>query len=196
MHDSPYIYDSGDFPPDELAKGMMLEMASMRRFDVFTEAPASSLPPDAVRTAITTRWVHRWKGDVVRSRLVCRGFNETVTDEDQTYASTPLVVMVKLLVLISLSLSWHIEFWDVGAALLHATVTGELYVVHHKSSILQALSCGDLARHCMDFVRRPVPGKTNWQNSCIHTTSNVCNLRPMFTSTWLSKSSYSSMLMA
>ena len=128
-HDSPYIYDPGDFPPEELSKGMTQEMESMRYFDVFTEVPVSSLPPELVRTAITTRWVHRWKGDTVRSRLVCRGFSETVTDEDQTYASKPLAVMVKLLILVSLSLNWHIEFWDVGTAFLHAAVTGELYVV-------------------------------------------------------------------
>ena len=73
--------------------------------------------------------MRRWKGDSVRSRLVCRGFTETVTDEDQTYASTPLLVMVKLLILLPLSLSWHIELWDVGTAFLHAAVSGELYVV-------------------------------------------------------------------
>ena len=89
MHDSPHIYDSGDFPPEELAKSTTHEMASMRRLDVFVEAPLSSLPPDVLRAAITTRWVHRWKGDTVRSRLVCRGFKEPVADEDQTYASTP-----------------------------------------------------------------------------------------------------------
>ena len=104
-------------------------MASMRQLDVFVEVPLSSLPLDVLRTASTTRWVHRWKGDAVRSRLVCRGFNEPVTDEDQAYASTPLLVMAKLLILLSLSLDWHIEFWDVGTAFLHATVTGELYVV-------------------------------------------------------------------
>ncbi len=129
MYDTPYIYDPGDFPPEELSKATMHEMASMRHFDVFEEVPISSLPPNTVHTAITTRWVHRWKGDSVRSRLVCRGFTETVTDEDQTYASTPLLVMVKLLILLSLSLNWHIEFWDVGTAFLHAAVSGELYVV-------------------------------------------------------------------
>ena len=69
------------------------------------------------------------EGRYLRSRLVCRGFSEGVTDEDPTYASTPLLVMVKLLILLSLSLDWHIEFWGVGTAFLHATVTGELYVV-------------------------------------------------------------------
>ena len=95
---------------------MTHEMASMRWLGVFAEAPASSLPPGVLRTAITARWVHRWKGDTARSRLVCRGFNEPVTDEDQTYASTPLVAMVKLLILLSLSLDWHIEFWGGGTA--------------------------------------------------------------------------------
>ena len=88
MYDAPYIYDSGDFPPEELAKRMTREMVSMRRFDVFVEAPLSSLPPGVLRAAIATRWAHRWKGDTVRSRLVCRGFNEPVTDEDQTYPFT------------------------------------------------------------------------------------------------------------
>ena len=108
---------------------MTHDMASPRRFDVFAEVLVSSLPPGAARSAITTRWVHMWKGDAVRSRLVCHGFNEPATDEDQTYASTPLLVMVKLLILLPLSLDWHIEFWGVGAAILHVTVSGELYVV-------------------------------------------------------------------
>ena len=129
MYGSPHIYDSGGFPPEELAKSMTHEMSSMRQFHVFVEVPTSSLPPGMLRTAITTRWVHRWKGDTVRSRLVCRGFNEPVTDEDQTYASTPLLAMVKLLILLSLSLDWHIEFWDVGAALLPATASREFCVV-------------------------------------------------------------------
>ena len=104
-------------------------MASTRRFDVFVEVPASSLPFGALRAAITARWVCRWKGDVARFRLVCRSFSEDVKDEDQTYASTPLRAMVRLLAPLSLSLNWRIEFWDVGAAFLHAAVTGELYVV-------------------------------------------------------------------
>ena len=48
MYDSPHIYDSGDFPPEELATSMTHEMASMRRFDVFVEVPLSSLPPDVL----------------------------------------------------------------------------------------------------------------------------------------------------
>ena len=100
-YDAPCVYDPGDFPPEELSKAMMHEMASMRHFDVFEEAPISSLPPNTVHIAIATRWVHRWKGDSVRSRLVCRGFTETVTDEDQTYASTPLLVVVKLLITVT-----------------------------------------------------------------------------------------------
>ena len=132
MYDTPYVYDSEGYPHEELSRSMTQEMSSMRKFDVFTEVPISSLPSETLRTAITTRWVHRWKGDSVRSRLVCRGFTEEVKDEGQTYASTPLLVMVKLLVLLSLSLNWHIEFWDVGIAFLHASVSAELYVAPPK----------------------------------------------------------------
>ena len=88
---------------------MQKEMASMKNFDVFTEVLISSLPPETVKNAISTRWVYRWKGDTVRSRLVCRGFTEEVADLDDTYASTPLLVMVKLLILVSLSASWAIS---------------------------------------------------------------------------------------
>ncbi len=38
MYDTPYIYDPGDFPPEELSEAMMHEMASMRHCDVFEEA--------------------------------------------------------------------------------------------------------------------------------------------------------------
>jgi hypothetical protein len=129
MYDFPYIYDSGDYPVEALTEGMQKEMSSMKTFDVFSEVLTSSLPPETVKTAISTRWVHRWKGDSVRSRLVCRGFTEEVADLDDTYASTPLLVMVKLLILISLSTSWTISFWDVGAAFLRAPVTTDIYVV-------------------------------------------------------------------
>ena len=104
-------------------------MASVKTFDVFAEAPTSSLLPETVKTAISTRWVHRRKGATVRSRLVCRGFTEEVADLDDTYASTPLLVMVKLMILVSLSTSWTISFWDVGTALLHVPVTTDIYVV-------------------------------------------------------------------
>ena len=100
----------------------------MKTFDVFTEVLTSSLAPEIVKTAISTRWVHRWKGDSVRSRLVCKGFTEEVADLDDTYASTPLLVMVKLLILVSLSTSWTMPFWDVGTAFLHAPVTTDIYV--------------------------------------------------------------------
>ncbi len=72
---------------------MMHEVASMRHFDVFEEIPISSLPPNTVHTAIATRWVRRWKGDLVRSRRVCRGFAETVQLRDtdkQTAKLTPM----------------------------------------------------------------------------------------------------------
>ena len=128
MYDTPYIEGTEEFPEQELKEGMTEEMDSMRKFDVFTEVLTSELDEDTVRNAITTRWVHRWKGDKIRSRLVCRGFTEEITDTDQVYASTPLLVMVKLLILLSLALRWSILFFDVGTAFLHANVTGDLYV--------------------------------------------------------------------
>ena len=39
---------------------------------------------------------------------------------------------------------------------------------HPKSSTTRGQFSGNSRRHCTDFVRRHVPGKTTWQNWCTH----------------------------
>ena len=82
---------------------MMKELQAMKDFKVFQEAQRSSLTTDQQRSILTSRWVHRWKGDEVRSRLVARGYGQHIKDLDDVYASTPILVSLRLLLAISLS---------------------------------------------------------------------------------------------
>lgn len=46
--------------------------------------------------ALPTMWVKRPKGAEVRRRLVCKGCDQETIDKDDTYASTPLLISLKL----------------------------------------------------------------------------------------------------
>ena len=63
--------------------------------------------------------MHRWKGDEVRSRLVAIGFDQRIQGLDDSYASTPILVSLRLLLTVSLSLA------DVSTAFLHAELRSE-----------------------------------------------------------------------
>jgi hypothetical protein len=80
---------------------------------------------NAFKTVIPTIWVHRAKGLEVKSRLVVQGYKQVIADKDDTYASTPSVVTLKLLLTLALSKSWFVLGGDVSAAFLHADWVGE-----------------------------------------------------------------------
>ena len=91
----PVVRLSDDFPSALLQQGMMKELQAMKDFRVFKEAQRDSLSADQQRPILTSRWVHRWKGDEARSRLVARGFDQHITDLDDIYASTPILVSLR-----------------------------------------------------------------------------------------------------
>ena len=65
-------------------------------------------------------WALRWKGSEVRARLCVRGFNQIIKDLDSTFASTPVLIILKLLIVLALAFNWSIYTFDVTTAFLHA----------------------------------------------------------------------------
>ena len=63
------------YPNEALAKAMEAELQSMRDFDVFEEVNINDVEPDCARQAIGSRWVHKWKGSDIKSRLVAKGLS-------------------------------------------------------------------------------------------------------------------------
>ena len=95
----------------------------MQDFKVFESIYRDDLSSDQQRALITSRWVHRRKADnFVRSRLVCRGFNEQIVDKDDIYAGTPMLSSFRCLLTLSMSRGWEMYTGDVSTAFLHADV--------------------------------------------------------------------------
>ena len=103
---------------------MNKEMESMRSFDVYIELLESDLTPEQLSKVIQSRWVLRWKADEIRARLVAKGYSQDVTDLE-TYASTPLLLTLKILLLIALNKGWKVLFGDVSTAFFHALLDEE-----------------------------------------------------------------------
>ena len=72
------------------------------------------------KAAIGTCWVHVWKGDKVKSRLVVQGYAQHIDDLDTTFASTPSLVTLKLLLTLSIVYSFVVRAGDISTAFLHA----------------------------------------------------------------------------
>jgi hypothetical protein len=105
---------------------MKKEMDSMINFAVFSEVPVTSLSDSDLSHAISSRWVKTRKPDgTVRCRLVVRGFDQVVEDPDQTFASTPSLTTLKLLLTLSVACGWDVSTGGISTAFLHALITGE-----------------------------------------------------------------------
>ena len=109
-----------EFPEDKLVTGMTTEMTSMYNFDVYIEREATTLTPEQLKGTIPCRWVIVWKGNELRCRLVTKGFKQYIEDPSDTFASTPLLLSLKLLLLISIHRNYELIFGDVSTAFLHA----------------------------------------------------------------------------
>ena len=98
--------------PRALQEGMNKEMKSMLNFDVFEEFKMSDLTPEQLETVISTRWVKTRKSDgTCRCRIVVRGYDQTVEDPDETYASTPSLLTLKTLLTLAVARGWHVTIW-------------------------------------------------------------------------------------
>eukprot|EP00435_Cladocopium_sp_Y103_P062947 s105_g24.t1 len=92
----PIIKDPQGFDEEKLKKGMIKEMTSMVNQGVFEEITLDQATEEEKRNIIGSKWVHRNKGDEVRSRIVGLGYDEVIKDADDVYASTPLFAILRV----------------------------------------------------------------------------------------------------
>ena len=99
-------------------------MRSLADFEAKEYVSISTLDYHTVRQAMTLLWVHIWKG-FVKPRLCVRGYKQDVASLDDTYASTPVIYVLRILLIIALSRNWMIHFFDISTAFLHAPLCSE-----------------------------------------------------------------------
>ena len=121
----PFLPPDSEYPAEKLREAMDKEMKAMRDFNVYTEVDANTVNTQPIKT----RWVLRWKSDhELKARLVAKGYTEQVSDLDNTYASTPIFVTLRVLLVLALPLRLSIQCCDISTAFLHALVQGDVYV--------------------------------------------------------------------
>ena len=125
--ENPYTFGTKpSFQRNLKIEGVRKEMKSMVNFDVFTGVPVAQLNQEQLSSATSTKWVKTRKPDgSVRCRLVCRGCDQVVDDPDQTFASTPSLTTLKLLLTLAVTFGWDVFTGAISPALLHALITGE-----------------------------------------------------------------------
>ena len=124
----PVLWYDTEFDREQEIAGMNKEMTSIKDFDVYEEKLITECTPDQLQNAISTKWVKRAKGDGVKCRVCVRGYDQEV-DPDDTYASTPSLITLKLLLTLAVAHGWHILAGDVSTAFLHALLTDEVFVI-------------------------------------------------------------------
>ena len=125
----PIIHDAEGFDKDMRIKGMKKEIGPMKQQGVYTERNIDDLTPEEQQTIISSRWVHREKGDNVRSCIVAKGFTEHVNDADDIYESTPVFEVLRWL--LAVTYSWSITTGDISTAFLHAAAAATAGVALH-----------------------------------------------------------------
>ena len=119
----PLLWYEPEFQKELVIEGMKREIDSTKDFDVYDEVKVDLLTPEELKNCIPTRWVHKPKGLAIKSRIVVKGYKEIVDDKDDTYASTPSVITLRLLLVLALAKNWYVLGADVSTAFLHATWT-------------------------------------------------------------------------
>ena len=81
------------------------------------------------RNKLLKRWASlgltSGKGMVIRSRLCAIGFTKWIKNLSDKFASTPVIMILKLVLVFALSMQWRIYTYDITAALLRATLHPE-----------------------------------------------------------------------
>ena len=114
---------------EEVKDGMKLEMNSMKGFEVYDEIPVENCSQNDIDNALDCTWVKRRKTPrKVRCRPVARGCFQEAMDTDDTFASTPTLVTLRVLLLLSLSRCWTVLTCDISTAFLHAPMTERLFM--------------------------------------------------------------------
>ena len=128
---NPLFWQSPEFTYEGEMEGMNKEMKSMLNFDVFEEFEMSDLTQQ-LETVISTRWVKTRKSDGTRRcRIVVRGYDQVIVDDpDETYASTPSLLMtLKTLLTLAIARGWPVALADISTAFLHALMEGDVWVL-------------------------------------------------------------------
>ena len=111
----------------EVIDGMQTEMKSMKSFDVYDEIPIEHCSQEDIDNALDGTWVKRRKtATKVRCRLCVRGCFQETMDQDDVFASTPTLVTLRVLLLMTLSRCWTAMTCDISAAFLHAPMTDRI----------------------------------------------------------------------
>lgn len=96
----------------------------MRYFDKVYEIPALLVTDNELKRALDITWVNTWRRLGVRSRLCDRRCFQQVGDLDKLFASTLVLSVLKLLLLVSMqwgmSVGLGIFCFDFTTAFLHA----------------------------------------------------------------------------
>ena len=124
----PVLWYDTEFDREQEIAGMNKEMTSIKDFDVYEEKLITECTSEQLENAISTKWVKRAKGDGVKCRVCVRGYDQEV-DPDDTYASTPSLITLKLLLTLAVAHGWHILAGDVSTAFLHALLTDEVFAI-------------------------------------------------------------------
>jgi hypothetical protein len=114
----PLIWYETELPLAKVKEGTQKEIASVRTFDAYEERRIETLTQEQLKLCIPTRWVHRAKGLDVKSRIVVKGYKQIIEDKDETFASTPSFVTLKLLLVITIAKNWFCLGGDVSTAFL------------------------------------------------------------------------------
>ena len=124
----PVLWYDTEFDREQEIAGMNKEMTSIKNFEVYEEFLTSECTSEQLQNAISTKWVKRPKGGEVKCRVCVRGFDQEV-DPDDTYASTPSLITLRLLLTLAIAFDWFVIAGDVSTAFLHALLTDEVFVI-------------------------------------------------------------------
>ena len=128
-----------------------------------------------------TRLVRRWKGEVVKSRLVLKTYNSTKVLTGELYAATPslgglrthlCLAAIDMKMVESRGETFVFEIWDASQAFIHAAIDCEVYamfpeelhgvIIHTKQGTvtIYARHVNRLSRALYGYRRAPAL----WQN--------------------------------
>eukprot|EP00971_Amphidinium_carterae_P086194 1705375-Amphidinium_carterae.2 len=111
--------------PQQVAEGVKREMKFLDEQRLGEPYPRSKVPGKAV--IWTARWVHRVKGDGVRSRYVARQFkNASGEDDSEVYAATPRLESIRLLLAWALLHHYEVKTGDFSVAFMFTPVPDDM----------------------------------------------------------------------
>eukprot|EP00438_Fugacium_kawagutii_P035748 Skav229342 [mRNA] locus=scaffold2596:309131:310621:- [translate_table: standard] len=104
---------------------------------VFEEITIEQATEEEKQNIIGSRWVHREKGDEVRSRIVGLGYDENIKDADDIYASTPLFSILRVILCLAIVRGWSVRVGDISTAFLHAALNATGILLRPPSEFYQ-----------------------------------------------------------